>query len=203
MKTKKQVFREGFTLIELLVVIAIIGILASLILFSIQHVKAKARDAKRLSDMRQIQEALELYRGDHGRYPSTHDPTYGDANSGCGGWDIGLPGDPFIPELSERPEKYMTKVPVDPKGFDDEIASTYCEYGCGYSYFYYPPGSPGTEVYCPLFSQGFYVLRARLETKAAAKNSPGFVCYNADGTVSRDWTPPASVGNYYVTGAKQ
>ncbi len=57
--------RKAFTLIELLVVIAIIGILAALILLSLRTARAKARDARRKSDLRQIKAALELYSSDN------------------------------------------------------------------------------------------------------------------------------------------
>ncbi|MBI2577824.1 MAG: type II secretion system protein, partial [Candidatus Wildermuthbacteria bacterium] len=44
---------KGFTLIELLVVIAIIGILAGIVLVSFGGVQGRARDAQRVSDIRQ------------------------------------------------------------------------------------------------------------------------------------------------------
>lgn len=58
MKAKNK---RGFTLIELLVVIAIIGILASVVLASLNTAREKSRDAKRISDVKQLQLALELY----------------------------------------------------------------------------------------------------------------------------------------------
>lgn len=61
---------KGFTLIELLVVIAIIGILSSVVLASLNSAREKARDAKRISDVKQIQLALELYAdSNNGLYP--------------------------------------------------------------------------------------------------------------------------------------
>ena len=64
---------KGFTLIELLVVIAIIGILSSVVLASLNSARRKARDARRVSDMGQLQLALEMYYNDNTAYPLTAD----------------------------------------------------------------------------------------------------------------------------------
>jgi prepilin-type N-terminal cleavage/methylation domain-containing protein len=62
---------RGFTLIELLVVIAIIGILSSVVLASLNNAREKSRDARRISDVKQIQLALELAFGTDNAYPAT------------------------------------------------------------------------------------------------------------------------------------
>jgi prepilin-type N-terminal cleavage/methylation domain-containing protein len=64
---KKQGER-GFTLIELLVVIAIIGILATIVLVSLNSAREKARNTRRISDLRQIQLGNEIYYDDVGNY---------------------------------------------------------------------------------------------------------------------------------------
>jgi general secretion pathway protein G len=64
-------FGQGFTLIELLVVITVIGILATLVAPSIfQHVGA-AKDATARSQIEMLGAALDAYRLDNGRYPTT------------------------------------------------------------------------------------------------------------------------------------
>jgi len=62
--------KKGFTLIELLVVVAIIGLLATMSIIALNTARAKARDAKRIADVKQIQTALELYYNDNGDYPA-------------------------------------------------------------------------------------------------------------------------------------
>ena len=68
-----QIFRKkqnsGFTLIELLVVVAIIGMLSSVMMLALGMQRMKARDAKRLSDARQIKTGLDLYYTAGNGYP--------------------------------------------------------------------------------------------------------------------------------------
>lgn len=60
---------SGFTLIELLVVITIIGILSSIVLVSLGSARVKARDTRRLADIRQVALGLEFYIDHYRKYP--------------------------------------------------------------------------------------------------------------------------------------
>ena len=79
--------KAGFTLIELLVVIAIIGILASIVLVSLNGARQSARDTKRISDMRSATLALELFFAQNGEYPAAT------ASATCENFSVNLNGD--------------------------------------------------------------------------------------------------------------
>lgn len=81
--------RKGFTLIELLVVIAIIGLLASVVMVSLDSARGKGRDARRISDLRQMQIAVEMHYNNYGEYPGVDDVYY--TNSGGATWYIRNP----------------------------------------------------------------------------------------------------------------
>ena len=88
--------KKGFTLIELLVVIAVIGVLAAVILASLNDARAKARDAKRIADIKQVQTALELYRNDNSDYPSGTADTLSEWNTKLATWLV-VPG--YLPQV--------------------------------------------------------------------------------------------------------
>ncbi len=66
-------FRSGFTLVELIVVIATIGILATITVIGLTRYQADTRDARRVSSVEVIAEALEKYYDANGEYPSCSD----------------------------------------------------------------------------------------------------------------------------------
>jgi prepilin-type N-terminal cleavage/methylation domain-containing protein len=65
----------GFTLIELLVVIAIIGFIASVGMYAINNARMRARDARRLADLKAIEKAIKIYYDDNNKYPGSGNNT--------------------------------------------------------------------------------------------------------------------------------
>src|SRR3989344_6114340 len=95
---------KGFTLIELLVSISIVAILSVIGLVAYSTVLKNGRDAKRQSDMRQIQAALEQYYSDQLFYPTDATlPTNGNAFTNA-------IGNPVTPTTTKT---YMNSTPKE------------------------------------------------------------------------------------------
>lgn len=99
---KSHTLRKGFTLIELLVVIAIIAIMTGIIVTSLVSSKSKSRDAERVSDVNQIQLALEQFFDRCGQYPRPDSNGHLVTTTTC-------PGDSTISLGS-----YISVIPMDP-----------------------------------------------------------------------------------------
>ena len=96
------VFQQGFTLIEIMVVVVILGILAALIAPNVIGRIDEARVTAAGTNIRTIESALQLYRMDNFRYPSTEEGIEALVNK---------PDDPDI----KWPEGgYLQRLPQDP-----------------------------------------------------------------------------------------
>ena len=179
---KKQ---KGFTLIELLVVISIIGLLASIVLVALAQGRAKARDAKRVADMKQIITALNFYYDEN---QSVYPPV-NPAAQGPGGWEAStMPG--FLSSLS----KYIVASPKDPiNGYDG--GSLFTRAGSYYYAYYNYPAASAANYGCT-FNADFAVIGIiKLETgiksttpKAQCGTFPSGGCpLGGIAGVCRDW----------------
>ncbi len=105
---------KSFSLVELLIVVAIILILATVSVIALKDQQAKARDAKRISDIRQLRTALEFYYSDEGEYPIVTNKIFlgaADKSKLCSKESGG-----FVSSQTEcqADTTYMAKVPADP-----------------------------------------------------------------------------------------
>lgn len=155
----------GFTLIELLVVISIIGFLASVILIAFNSARFKARDAKRVADIRQIVSALSFYYDEN----DSSYPPVNPAAQGAGGWEVSYNAG-FLSALS----KYLSPSPKDPiNGYDG--GSLFTRAGSYYYAYYNYPASSAPGYGCA-FNAPFAVIGiTKLEVGPNA-NTPKAQC---------------------------
>ena len=69
--------KKGFTLLEILLVVGIIAILAGIVIVAINPSRqlATVRNTQRLSDLKQISNAMTQYYIDHNAYPASTTPS--------------------------------------------------------------------------------------------------------------------------------
>lgn len=96
---------QGFTLIEIMVVVVILGILAAIVVPRVMDNPDKARVVTAKQQIRTIETALNMYRLDNFKYPTT---------------DQGLEALVTAPADSStrnyKKDGYMPRLPVDPWG---------------------------------------------------------------------------------------
>jgi len=107
LKSKIYHLKSGFTLIELLVVISIIAILMAVATVSYTNAQQKSRDNKRKSDLKGVQQALELYFQQYGMYPEKD-------NAGLVKCSGGATGKSWGSAFTCDTTTYMNPLPKDP-----------------------------------------------------------------------------------------
>lgn len=173
----RQDRRSGFTLIEILIVVAIIAILASVVLVGLGPTQQAGRDARRISDLSEAQNGLELYYNKCGFYPGAL------GNASCAAVTLGSTGATAYTAVGAAIEAANLGVstwPQDPSNVAPHV----------YSY-----GTNGTGS----TAATSYVLGATLENT----NNSVFTTYTPPTNVSANDNPAlincgsANTGPYY------
>lgn len=184
-KHKQQ---AGFTIVELLIVIVVIGILAAITIVAYNGVQGKARDTQRISDLKSITKALEIYKINNGNYPA---PV---STPNASSWEVSTNGSNvatnFLSALVSS--NGVSKVPIDPNNTGTTLDPSYSSATFEYFYYVYPAGSAG----CSAARGSFYILGAtRMDSVPSGQNhptSPGFSCTGRDWAINGAWV----TGNY-------
>ena len=114
-----------------MVVISIIGFMTTIVLSSLASARSKSRDAKRISDIHQIQTALELFYSDNGRYPrsgqcgATTPPSWTNSTE-C------MSGGRWLRDSTSNLSGYITSDPADVKNTIAFPTGAYYYFSAGY-----------------------------------------------------------------------
>ncbi len=135
---------------ELLIVLAVIGVIMSVSMIAIGNIRESTRNTRRLSDIKQIQSALELYRANERSYP-----------------DAISTGQALIGSTSSS--TYMLQIPTNPTPHNDGI--------CPNSDYYYEGGGSGYKIdFCLSTPTGNLTAGKKCATPQGIKDTPCFVC---------------------------
>lgn len=126
--------QRGFTLLEIMVVIVILGVLASLVVPNLMGNKDKADHQKVVSDIVALESALDMYRLDNGRYPSTEQGLQA---------LVSKPTAQPVPR-NYAPDGYIRRLPQDPWGSDYQLLSP-GQHGALDIFSYGPDGMPDSD----------------------------------------------------------
>ena len=125
--------KSGFTLIEVLIVVSIIGLLSAVVLVGLGGFRSRGRDARRVTDLKSIQNGLELYYSKNNEYPATLDVLM---TAGIGINKI--PKDPigsanYLYSLSTNKQSYVVAATLDAASGDPIFSDSYQGGVSGYS----------------------------------------------------------------------
>ena len=154
--------KRGFTIVELLIVLVVIAILAAITIVAYNGIQARGRDARRKTDVANIEKAMEVYYSDHGSYPVPSGLTGSIINNG---WYTSGDGSWNLLSSSLVGSSAIDNLPVDPTNTTTVSALS----AGGYDYAIYV--NPGT--YCGSTSGQMYLIVYRYEVTSKEKFSDG------------------------------
>lgn len=160
--------QTGFTIVELLIVIVVIGILAAITIVSYNGIQGRAQDSRRVSDVTNLRDALELYKIQNNAFPAVTS-----ANTDSSGWEVSYKNNSFIPAL--RTSGVLNADLLDPINND--------------TYFYRYYKYAAAQYSCDPAKGEYFVLQIKLlQGTTALGAGPGFDCPGRNWTTSAAWT---------------
>lgn len=148
--------KKAFTLVELLVVVAIIGLLAGIAVISVNSLRIKGRDTRRIGDLKQLYKLMAIYADD------TEGATLGTCTTGS------------VIQLCEKPANPAPALPFDFKTFKDPTGTLACTATSTSPCQYAMGKTPKTDEYEICFF---------LETNNTAAGDRGLYHMIADGSI--------------------
>lgn len=145
----KFISKNGFTLIEIIVVVIIVWILSISFIPKIVSVQSRARDTKRIYDIRQLSQSIYTYWMDNNTYPP---------KGNTGDWNRGVWHQPGF--LSILLPNYIKSIPLDPINKNQTEAfwllKTWNKHDYYYVYYSYPENS-AYNAWCSFAGNEFAV----------------------------------------------
>lgn len=127
----------GFTIVELLIVIVVIGILAAIVIVAFNGVQDRAKDAQRITKIKEISKAIEQYYIDHNYYPQIIDAR--GLESSCGSQTENWGHCDRSKALADALAPYMV---IDPISLSETAPDT-----IGENYYYTATSNNGWQTY--------------------------------------------------------
>ncbi|HEY4486944.1 MAG TPA: type II secretion system protein [Candidatus Paceibacterota bacterium] len=115
--------KSGFTILELLVVMAIVALGLSIISVFLVGLKAKSRDAARMSHLEEITKALNLYYTNNGKFPALTTET---VITGSDALSDFLEGDGVIKEAQKDPSGGVNQYTYQSNANGTDYTITFC-----------------------------------------------------------------------------
>jgi prepilin-type N-terminal cleavage/methylation domain-containing protein len=127
----RRLMKKGFSFIELIVSVSVVGILVGIVLVVMNpnQLRAKARDARRINDLKLIQSGLEQFLSNNGAYPT------------CSGGNVWGIAQACLTRVGNDLTTYIGSFPKDPLFQLDGTGNSPCVAGQANRYNYVSNGS--------------------------------------------------------------
>lgn len=116
---------KGITLVEVLIIVGVIGCLILLSALSLNNIRQKGRDLKRVSDMTLLQKTMDIVKAESGSFTNAcGDDVSGKTVSQCSGIEPDMMLDDYLPNLQNFNDPLRQDIVCD-----ENCSKAPCNYG--------------------------------------------------------------------------